>query len=576
MRSLQRSAHGPLKSFSLLKALRPSRLSWRIAVWVLVDLLKVLHSQTLRIMLSRFYVSYISTRQVPRPRAFSLWSADAAPGQEYGPISDYTCWPALVDRTFTSRHLPPASEESEATTPTSAGGRAALALPDVDRVVQELFARKQLVQSDRSSVLFTFFAQWFTDSFLRTDKHDRRKNTSNHEIDLCQIYGLDERTGRMLRSGRGGFLAGEGNDEEGRPRYPARLCDERGCVKDALRALPYAATLDEHLGPDFRQMSDEEKAQRKLGLYATGLERGNSSIGYTAISTLFLREHNRLCSLLARENEGWNDERLFQTARNINIAILLKVLLEDYVNHILGFDLFLLDTGFAEKQRWYRQTWISLEFNLLYRWHSLVPDVVHMGGRALLPREYRFNNVVLEQHGLGAAFAALSRQRAGRVGLQNTPQFLLQAERASMLMSRAFRVRGYNAYRSLFGLTPVRSFEALTNDPDLADALRGLYRDVDNLELTVGLFAEEHWPGSPFGQLMIRMVAYDAFTHIFTNPLLSQNVFNEHTFTSAGLDAIAQTCSLDALVRRNLTKQERDSLCSTGPVASFGVVQTHP
>ena len=39
-----------------------------------------------------------------------------------------------------------------------------------------------------------FFAQWFTDSFLRTSLTDYRKNESNHEIDLCQIYGEEHRS----------------------------------------------------------------------------------------------------------------------------------------------------------------------------------------------------------------------------------------------------------------------------------------------------------------------------------------------------------------------------------------------
>ena len=56
--------------------------------------------------------------------------------------------------------------------------------------------------------MFMFFAQWFTDSFLRTSNDDPtgRKNTSNHEIDLCQIYGLDADKTAMLRSHDGGRL----------------------------------------------------------------------------------------------------------------------------------------------------------------------------------------------------------------------------------------------------------------------------------------------------------------------------------------------------------------------------------
>ena len=65
-----------------------------------------------------------------------------------------------------------------------------------------------------TSVLFVFFAQWFTDSFLRTDWFDKRKNTSNHEIDFCQIYGLSEAAAKLLRKGtaadsKGGLLASQ-------------------------------------------------------------------------------------------------------------------------------------------------------------------------------------------------------------------------------------------------------------------------------------------------------------------------------------------------------------------------------
>ena len=72
----------------------------------------------------------------------------------------------------------------------------------------ELFRRppgKETPSVD-TSVLFLLFAQWFTDSFLRTDHTDWRKNTSTQEIDFCQIYGLSEPRTRLLRSMQGGRL----------------------------------------------------------------------------------------------------------------------------------------------------------------------------------------------------------------------------------------------------------------------------------------------------------------------------------------------------------------------------------
>lgn len=55
------------------------------------------------------------------------------------------------------------------------------------------------------------------------------------------------------------------------------------------------------------------------------------------LNVLFLREHNRICPLLSRACPGWDDERLFQTAGNILIVVLTKVIFEQYINHIAPY-----------------------------------------------------------------------------------------------------------------------------------------------------------------------------------------------------------------------------------------------
>jgi prostaglandin-endoperoxide synthase 2 len=48
------------------------------------------------------------------------------------------------------------------------------------------------------------------------------------------------------------------------------------------------------------------------------------------------------------------------------------------------------------------------------------------------------------------------------------------------------------------------------------------------------------------------MVSYDAFTQIYTNPLLSKNIHTADSLTPYGLELIQTTNSIEALVRRNL------------------------
>lgn len=403
-------------------------------------------------VINRLVTNYIATRTTARPRPHSLWSSVPKPNapNEQGPITDYTSWPSLTKRIFSGRHLPPAQQSYTDSLPYDAPYDFA---NQKSGAITALFERRGAMTKDRSSLLFMFFAQWFTDSILRIDPTDRRKNTSNHDVDLCQIYGLTEDTARLLRSMKDGKLKSQIiNNEE----YLDYLCEPDGAggwkVKDCYQDLPYSKQLDAIL--------NGFPTSRREKLYATGLERGNSSIGYVAISTLFMREHNRICAQLKADNPTWDDERLFQTARMINIVLLLKLVVEDYINHISGHKLFRLDVGFAEEQNWYRTNWITLEFDLLYRWHGLVPDTFKVNNVSYQPDEFRNNNALMEQAGLATIITSASSQAAGRIGLFNTPQFLWGAEYQSIKMSRDFRLRSYNDYREEFGHNRLQS---LTN-----------------------------------------------------------------------------------------------------------------
>lgn len=93
----------------------------------------------------------------------------------------------------------------------------------------------------------------------------------------------------------------------------------------------------------------------------------------------------------------------------------------------------------------------------------------------------------------------------------------------------------------------------MTNDPKLQQELKKLYNDqIDNLEWHVGIFAEKHSKGAMLGELMTRMVAYDAFTHALTNPLFSEYVYNQKTFSEVGLSVIEGTNTLEDIIKRNV------------------------
>lgn len=451
----------------------------------------------------------------------------------------YPSWDSLTDRTYSSRHLPPVRDQDR--------------LPDPETVADSLFMRREVEGEPhielcpKSTVLFQYFAQWVTDGFLRSDRSeppDPAKNESNHEVDLVQVYGLNPRITRLLRAGRGGLLKHQVIDGE---EYPPFLC-EGGRIKPEFRG-----------GSGSRGVEvvrfDQVPPERRDRLFALGSDTGNLQVGFVMMSVLFLREHNRIARRLADEYASWDDERLFQTARNILIVILIKIVVEEYINHIAPYHFrFRADPVPFGTEPWYRPNWMAIEFNLLYRWHTLPPSHFRIAGSDYSVEETIFNPELVVQHGLAQLFEDASEQRAGKVGLFNTARqaHLRQAIVNTIHQGRAVGVAPYNDYREHCGFPRITAFDQISGDPNVQRALREVYGRVDRIEFYPGLFAEECRPNSVLPSLMGRMVGVDAFSQALTNPLLAPRVFNERTFTPLGMRLIAKTDTLSDLLHRNV------------------------
>lgn len=195
---------------------------------------------------------------------------------------------------------------------------------------------------------------------------------------------------------------------------------------------------------------------------------------------------------------------------------------------------------------------MAIEFNLLYRWHSLVPSSFQVGDRDMPIKDTLFNTDTVVEQGLGACFEAASQQRAGRVGLFNSPPETWEAELASIQQARAVHLRPYNEYRALARFPKARSFEDVSTDPRVQQGLRATYGSVDAVELYPGLFAEDVRRNAVLPALIGRMVAIDAFSQAFTNPLLAPRVFNPETFSPLGWELIRTTNTLSDLLHRNV------------------------
>jgi prostaglandin-endoperoxide synthase 2 len=246
------------------------------------------------------------------------------------------------------------------------------------------------------------------------------------------------------------------------------------------------------------------------------------------------------------------------------IVLLMKIVIEEYINHIAPYHFrFRVDPPIVGANRWYRQNWMTIEFNLLYRWHGLTPTMVKLpGGKEVPCEETVLNNTELLNHGLGAMVEAASKQPAGDIGLFNTPEFLLWVEQVGIQMGRDMKLASYNDYREAFGLPRVTAFDQISGDPERQNRLRELYGDVDRIEFYVGLFAEDVRTNSTVSTLIGRMVGIDAFSQALTNPLLAPNIFNTDTFSRYGMKVVLETKSISDILRRNVPHPERHYIAS--------------
>lgn len=462
---------------------------------------------------------------------------------------DYVFWQGLTDRRWSARHLAPAPRED----------------PPAPEALLELFARPDGAQRlcPKSTCLFPAFAQYLTDGFLRTETEGLaapgedttqrlKRNTSNHEIDLCPLYGRTEAQTDALRE---------------KSRKPGR----RGRLKAQARADgEYAPFLyrDGAIVPEFEGLDrplgfDDLDEARRAKIFAFGGDRANSAPQVALMNTLFLREHNRIAGLIEADHPDWDDDRVFETARNTLIVIFIKLVVEDYINHISPLPFHLrADPSAAWDAPWNKPNWITTEFTLLYRWHALIPDEMRWGGTTFPVGGTFMNNAPLLDGGLLQGVSDLSAQPAGELGPRNTTESLLFVELASIKQDRACELASFSDYCDYLGRKRPSRFSDISSDPAVAEMLAKHYPRARDVDFHVGLFCEDRTPNSPLPGLVLQFVALDAFSQALTNPLLSRHVYKPSTFSSVGWREIRRTDRLRDVVDRNVPGGAGDAVIS--------------
>ncbi|XP_041095637.1 prostaglandin G/H synthase 1-like isoform X2 [Polyodon spathula] len=442
----------------------------------------------------------------------------------YNSAYGYINWESYSNVTYYTRLLPPVPEDC----PTPLGTKGKVKLPDSKYIVEKFLLRKKFIPDPQgTNLMFAFFAQHFTHQFFKT--HNRMglgfTKALGHGVDAGHIYGdnLDRQLNlRLLKDGKMKYQLVNGD------MYPPT-------VAEALVNMSYPPHVP-------------LKNQLAIGQEVYGLLPG-----LVMYATIWLREHNRLCDILKAEHPTWSDEQLFQTTRLIIIGQTIKIVIEDYVQHLSGYYLklkfapeLLFDVQFQYRNR------IAVEFNQLYHWHPLMPDSFIIDKDEYSYKDFLFNTSMIINYGVETLVEAFSKQIAGRIGGgHNINPHVLKVAAGVIEESRKLRLQPFNEYRKRFHLKPYKTFLELVGDEELAKELEELYGDIDALEFYPGLMLEAPRPGAIFGESMVEMGAPFSLKGLLGNPICSPEYWKPSTFGGkTGFD-IVNTASLKNLVCLN-------------------------
>ncbi|KAJ7040815.1 heme peroxidase [Mycena alexandri] len=236
------------------------------------------------------------------------------------------------------------------------------------------------------------------------------------------------------------------------------------------------------------------------------------------------------------------DNEIFNRARLVNCGYFMQIILGDYVGAILGLVRdgysWRLDPLSASREPTHELTprgegnVVSIEFNLLYRWHatlsekdtewtenlftelfkkpdgssvdfsSITPqDFVRVAGEKMMPdpdvKKWTFNKLQRGPDGrfkdadLAHILHDSTSWRAGSYRARGIPEVLRVIETLGIEQARRWGTCSMNDFRRFLGLKPYASFKEWNPDDAVNKPAAALYKDIENLELYVGLQAEE-------------------------------------------------------------------------------------
>lgn len=263
--------------------------------------------------------------------------------------------------------------------------------------------------------------------------------------------------------------------------------------------------------------------------FLSGDIRVNEHIFLTALHTVFMREHNRLCLELPRRfpSLAGDDEATYQMARKIVGAIIQTITYNEYLPLLLGEGAIPPYKGYMEDVN----PSISNSFAVVaFRLgHSMVSNQFQLGrSKNTLPLyQTCFNPHLLNYISVDLLLEGRLYQQINPLNTQISDdlrnyrlnysggeiQSFLDFAALNIQRGRDHGIPDYNTLRESYGLTRVADFADITVNHKMQDSLEKLYQSVDNVDPWIGALAEDNIAGSLVGALNYTILR-DQFTRL--------------------------------------------------------------
>lgn len=259
------------------------------------------------------------------------------------------------------------------------------------------------------------------------------------------------------------------------------------------------------------------------GMVIAGDVRASENVGLTAIQTLFVREHNRLADEISGSDPEATDEEIYQRARLVVTGLIQSITYNEFLPALLGEHAMEPYRGYdASVNPGIANEFSTAAFRL---GHSVLRDEVGFmsnDGREsqdeMELKDAFFHASMLEETGIDSLLkydASVWAQEVDLGVVDSLRNFLFGPPGAGGLDLVAMNIqRGrdhglsdYNSTREAYGLNRVESFDQITSDVSLQQKLTSLYGSVDNIDLWVGLMAEDHQDDASVGELTSKIIA---------------------------------------------------------------------